>query len=187
MLEAVIAHQAQVASVAVVQPAPAHVSQTPPWYRPLTAQCVIEEANRQRLNPWKVATVLKVEGGRVGMFSQNKNGSYDIGPMQVNSVHLPDLSKLYGLPQHTIAQLLAYDGCFNVAVAAWLLRKRTNEAGGDFWRGIGRYHSKNAPAAQRYIRRAEAALQELQESAARASAATQTRLYTVSHVSGSTQ
>jgi hypothetical protein len=60
---------------------------------------------------------------------------------------------MYGIPEAAVSTLLAYDGCFNVAVGAWLLRKRTNEAAGDFWYGIGRYHSAAKPDRNRYILR----------------------------------
>ena len=96
---------------------------------------------------------MKTEDGRVGAFSPNSDGSYDIGPMQVNTIHLVDMSKVFGTSPSQLAQLLAYDGCFNVSVGAWLLRTKTNEAAGDFWYGIGRYHSKTPSKSTRYIRR----------------------------------
>jgi hypothetical protein len=73
--------------------------------------------------------------------------------MQVNSVHLPELSKIYGIPPAAVSELLAYHGCFNVAVGAWLLRRRTNEAAGSFWYGIGRYHSAAKADSSKYILR----------------------------------
>lgn len=161
MLEAVVIEQAQLASVVEVRPAPAHITQTPPWYRPVTAQCVLEEAQRQQIEPIKLVSVLSHEAGRVGQFTPNSNGSYDIGPMQVNTVHLPDLAKTYGLPKSTVAQLLAYDGCFNVAVGSWLLRQATNAVNGDFWRGIGRYHSRTPERANSYILRVHGSMQKL--------------------------
>lgn len=158
MLEGALIEQAAAASVVVTNPPPAHVAVAPGWYRPLSATCVLTEAARQHLEPVKVLGVLLAENGRVGQFSANTNGTYDIGPMQINTVHLPDLAATYATSTATIAQLLAYDGCFNVAVGAWLLRKRTDEAGGDFWRGIGRYHNKKPELARRYILRVHAAM-----------------------------
>lgn len=129
--------------------------------RPVTAECLLAEAQRQSLEIVKVLAVLKTEGGRVGQFSPNTDGSYDIGPMQVNTIHLPELAKTFGRSQDYVARLMAYDGCFNVAVGAWLLRKRTNEANGDFWYGIGRYHSKTTVYSHRYIQKVHAVMQEL--------------------------
>lgn len=138
----------------VVEIRPGHVQYAmPAWVKPVTPQCVVEAANRQSLELVKVLAVMKTEGGHVGEYSRNSNGSYDIGPMQVNSIHLPELSKVYGIPEADMSQLLAYHGCFNVAVGAWLLRRRTNEAAGDFWYGIGRYHSAAKADSKKYILR----------------------------------
>lgn len=153
MLEAALIELAQKASVVQVAPAPSRTVTARAWPKPVTAECVVAEAQRQSLELVKLMAVMKTEAGRVGMFSRNTDGSYDIGPMQVNSIHLPELSKTFGVPPAAVAQLLGYDGCFNVAVGAWLLRKRTNEANGDFWYGIGRYHSKTPIHARRYILR----------------------------------
>ena len=151
MFDAAMVEQLQKASVLDTRPAPARMTTTPAWYRPVTPQCFLEAATRQSLEPWRLLAVMKVENGRVGMFSPNSNGSYDIGPMQVNSIHLQDMSGVYGVPRERLAQLLAYDGCFNVSVGAWILRTRTNEVGGDFWYGIGRYHSRTPVHSTRYI------------------------------------
>lgn len=153
MFDVALVEQMQKASVVDTRPAPASLTTTPTWYRPVTEQCFLEEAKRQSLEPWRLLAVMKAESGRVGMFSQNANGSYDIGPMQVNTVHLDDMSRVFGVKKAQLAQLLGYDGCFNVSVGAWLLRTKTNEAGGDFWYGIGRYHSKSGHNSTRYILR----------------------------------
>lgn len=152
MLEAALIQEAQRASVVEVRAERVRYA-TPDWVKPVTPQCVVEEANRQSLEVVKVLAVMKTEGGRLGEYSRNSNGSFDIGPMQVNTIHLPELSKIYAIAPADVSQLLAYDGCFNVAVGAWLLRKRTNEAAGDFWYGIGRYHSSTRLASNKYILR----------------------------------
>lgn len=153
MLEFAILEQAARASIVETRAAPAEVTQTPSWARPVTATCIVEEAARQSMDVLKVLAVLAAENGRVGQFVRNTNGSYDIGPMQINTIHLPELARTFGVSAPTMAQLLAYDGCFNVAVGAYVLRKRTNEASGDFWYGIGRYHSKTEVHSTRYIYR----------------------------------
>lgn len=104
---------------------------------------------------------MRTENGRIGEFSLNSNGTYDMGPMQVNTVHLQDMSKDFGVGTRELAQLLAYDGCFNVAVGAWLLRRRTNEANGDFWYGIGGYHSKTPSKSAKYILQVHSHMQDI--------------------------
>ena len=170
MLEAVLLEHVQKASVVASSPAPAGVTTYPGWVRPVTASCVVAESERQSLGLLKVLAVMKAENGRVGQFVLNSNGSYDIGPMQVNTIHLPELAKTFRVSEGTVAQLLAYDGCFNVAVGAWLLRLRTNEAQGDFWYGIGRYHSKTTAYSNSYILRVHAVMQGLVKGEERAMA-----------------
>ena len=170
MLDAVLLEQVQKASIFESKPAPARVTTYPGWARPVTTSCVIAEAARQSLDLLKVLAVMKAENGRVGQFVLNSNGSYDIGPMQVNTIHLPELAKTFGVPGDRVAQLLAYDGCFNVAVGAWLLRVRTNEAAGDFWYGIGRYHSRTTVYSNIYILRVHSVMQGLVKGEERATA-----------------
>jgi hypothetical protein len=152
MLDVALIQETHRASVLETRPGQVQYA-TPEWVKPVTPQCVVEEAGRQSIELVKLLAVMKAEGGRLGEYSRNSNGSYDIGPMQVNTIHLPELSKTYGIPEATVSKLLAYNGCFNVAVGAWMLRMRTNEAAGDFWYGIGRYHSFARLDANKYILR----------------------------------
>ncbi|WP_137917036.1 lytic transglycosylase domain-containing protein [Hydrogenophaga sp. 2FB] len=151
MLDALILDQIQRATPAIVASAPAWITSMPSAASPITVSCFHHEAARQQIEPLKLLAVLKTEGGRLGSFVRNSNGTYDIGPMQINTVHLDDLAKTLSTTKSVVAQKLAYDGCFNVAVGAWMLRLRTNEAGGDFWFGIGRFHSKTPAVRNRYI------------------------------------
>ena len=161
MWELALAEQLHKASVVDTRPAPASLTVAPAWYRPVTPACFTEAARRQALEPWRLLAVLKAEGGRVGTFSSNTNGSYDIGPMQVNTIHLDELSRIYQTERSRLAQLLAYDGCFNVSIGAYILRKRTNEAKGDFWYGIGGYHSKTPSKSAPYILRVHGHMQDI--------------------------
>jgi hypothetical protein len=145
----------------VARTLPADFAPPSPWMRPVTQECVKVEAARQQLELVKLMAVLKTEGGRVGMARRNTDGSYDLGPMQVNTVNLPDLVKQFRVPASALINVLINDGCFNVAVGAWLLRERTNQAGGDFWYGIGRYHSKTPAHAYPYILRVHKSMEAI--------------------------
>ncbi|MCZ8256960.1 MAG: lytic transglycosylase domain-containing protein [Polaromonas sp.] len=138
-------------NVVDVRPAPAWAG-NPITSRPATLACFHQAAKRQALEPIKVLAVLRTENGRLGSFVFAPKGqSWDIGPMQINSIHLGEFAQVFGVPPAQMASLLAYDGCFSLEVGAYLLRRRTNEASGDFWRGIGRYHSKTAAPAAVYM------------------------------------
>lgn len=91
--------------------------------------------------------VLRTEGGWVGLKKRNSNGSYDMGPAQINTIHLPELAKS-GITE----AMLVGDACVNVYVAAYRLRVEIERAG-DFWRGVGNYHSRTPTYHQRYLQR----------------------------------
>lgn len=109
-------------------------------------------------------SILKVEGGEVGTKHRNANGTYDYGPMQVNSSWLPKFSRWYaGAPsmkkysdrsrQNILRHALINDSCFNISIGSWLLRQGMNEAGdGHFWEGVGYYHSHNTLLKRQYQR-----------------------------------
>lgn len=82
-----------------------------------------------------IISVLSVEGGEVGMASPNSNGTYDYGPMQINSIWVDKL-RPFGVTRHE----LQYDPCINVMVGAWILGTNIADSP-DLWQGVGGYHS----------------------------------------------
>lgn len=105
--------------------------------------CIGDAARRFRIPASLIRAVMDVEGGSTGRVSHNTNGSYDIGPMQINSIWLPEVERRGGS-----LQLLLHHGCANVHFGAWLLARelggidiaRIDRAG--FWRAVGNYHSR---------------------------------------------
>ena len=57
--------------------------------------CVKKSSIHYKLNPLVLKAILKVEGGKIGTVSKNTNGSYDLGLMQINTIHLPDIKKRF--------------------------------------------------------------------------------------------
>ena len=94
-----------------------------------------------------VQAIKEVESGESlgAPVSVNRNGTEDIGLMQINS------SWLATLRGHGISREGLLDACVNVHVGAWILRRAINDAGGDVWAGVGAYHSPT-PARQRNYR-----------------------------------
>jgi len=122
--------------VASVQPA---TKATKAGGRPSKAendQCVVSAAARYSIPVPVFQAVLRTEGGWTGLKKRNTNGSYDLGPAQINTIHLPELRQ-YGITEANLAN----DTCTNLHVAAYRIRSEINRVG-DFWRGIGNYHSR---------------------------------------------
>ncbi|WP_434523827.1 lytic transglycosylase domain-containing protein [Photorhabdus asymbiotica] len=82
------------------------------------------------------------------MQNKNKNGTIDYGAFQVNTVWAKELQKYKITPEH-----LTNNFCISAYSSAYIIRYRINEAGGNFWDGIGRYHSKTPSLKNAYIKR----------------------------------
>lgn len=109
--------------------------------------CINEAAIEYHVPAKLIISVLETERGKVGEIVKNKNGSYDIGLMQINSTWIPYLAK-HGVTEESIR----YDGCTNVKVGAWILGKKI--AGeNDLLVGVGDYNSHTEHFNRRYANR----------------------------------
>ncbi len=109
--------------------------------------CVNDSAIFYHVPAKLIISVLQVEQGRIGKIIKNSNGTYDIGPMGVNSLWLPELKKR-GISEQAIQS----DPCQNVRVGTWILSKKL-AARENLAQGIGDYNSRHAPFNQRYYER----------------------------------
>lgn len=121
------------------------------------AACLLIAAQTYQVPPGVLLGIMQVEGGRIGQAVGNTNGSYDLGPMQVNTVWLPTLARKWNTSQSTAMRWLRDDGCVNMAVSAWILRQRINYTG-DLWSGIAGYHSLTPGIGSRYASRVASAM-----------------------------
>lgn len=102
------------------------------------------------LPPRVLPSIQRVEGGSVGSVSRNRDGSADIGVMQVNTVWLAPLARVSRLPPAEVERRLIFDACFNISAAGLILRQRLIEDGGDLMRAVGDYHSRTPALNARY-------------------------------------
>ncbi|MCP1213814.1 transglycosylase SLT domain-containing protein [Acetobacter okinawensis] len=111
--------------------------------------CAIDAANQYRISVPLFLGILATEGGRVGQTVRNHNGTYDMGPAQINSSHLPELANK-GITRDQIVN----DGCLNVHIGAWILaRELGNETPlhpKEFWQRVGNYNSRTPEYNQAY-------------------------------------
>ncbi|GGF27583.1 hypothetical protein GCM10011611_37000 [Aliidongia dinghuensis] len=124
------------------------------------AACIYLAAEAAKLPPPILMTVLTVEAGHEGTHAHNSNGTEDYGPGQINTVWIGEIAQAIRRSPEETRALLQYDGCFNIRVTATLLRRQINAAG-EFWTGVGWYHSRNKAESLRYIRRVIATAKRL--------------------------
>ncbi|OFW82637.1 MAG: transglycosylase [Alphaproteobacteria bacterium GWF2_58_20] len=118
------------------------------------AKCLLVAAQTYNVPPAVLMGIHYVEGGKVGMQTgPNVNGTYDLGPMQVNTIWLPKLMREWRVDRRTAHAWVRDDVCTNVGVAGWILRQKINEEGGSLARGIAAYHSKTAWRGKAYLKK----------------------------------
>ncbi|PJB72892.1 MAG: transglycosylase [Alphaproteobacteria bacterium CG_4_9_14_3_um_filter_47_13] len=106
------------------------------------AACIFMAAQTYGLPPAVLLGIYQIEAGRVGQeVGPNRNGSYDLGPMQINTIWVPELAAQWGVSAGTARHWLRDDPCTNVGVAAWILRTHLDETN-DLSRAIAQYHSR---------------------------------------------
>lgn len=98
--------------------------------------CINRAAMEFHVPATLIVSILSIERGANGTISRNKNGTYDMGTMQINSKWLPTLKK-YGYSENDII----YDTCKNVYVGTWILANKISK-NNELWKGVGDYHSR---------------------------------------------
>ncbi|KLR58980.1 lytic transglycosylase domain-containing protein [Diaphorobacter sp. J5-51] len=100
-----------------------------------SATCFDEAAKRYGVPPALLKAISTVEsGGNPNARNVNKNGSYDIGHMQINSSWLPTLAKF------NIDEKALGDACVNTNVGAWVLAHNIARYGLS-WEAVGAYNA----------------------------------------------
>ena len=120
---------------------------TVPPARSLTSDCVAGAALEYGVPLAALMGILAAEGGKEGEALGNTNGTWDLGPFQVNTCHLNTLADQGFTPEDILV-----DGCMNARAAAWILRREYTRTG-DLWSAIGRYHSRTPTLHAAYIAR----------------------------------
>lgn len=107
-------------------------------------ECINHAAIAYHVPATLITSILLTEGGKVGSATPNKNGSYDYGPMQINTIWLNKLHE-FGITQDDIQ----YNPCINVWVGTWILSQRIADATNLSY-GVGSYNSYSPPQNYRY-------------------------------------
>ena len=103
--------------------------------------CMALVAQIYTLPPRVLPSIQAVEGGAPGIVHLNRDGSEDLGVMQVNTLWIPRLAAYTRLDPATVRQLLLTRACFNIAAAGLIMRTYLDEAKQDLMQAVGNYHS----------------------------------------------
>lgn len=115
---------------------------------PCYAGCFMVAAYQFNLDPRLIYAVAKNESNlKADITHINDNGTYDIGLMQINSIHLVTLNKK-GIKKEEL-----FNECKNIMIGSWLLRKSVDDANGDIWKGVSYYHSRNVKYGRPYMKK----------------------------------
>lgn len=125
------------------------------------ATCLMMAAQTYNVPPAVMLGIMHVEGGRVGQaVGPNQNGTYDLGPMQINTLWVKQLARHWNVQYNTAFSMIKDDPCINVSVAAWILRQRLNESG-NLTLAIAHYHSKTPKFGYVYARKVIGAIRRM--------------------------
>ncbi len=103
--------------------------------------CMLVVAHLYALPPSALPAIQAVEGGAVGVVHHNRNGTDDLGPMQVNTFWIMPLARASGLSPVAVWSRLIGDPCFNITAAGAILRVYLDETHDNLMLAIGDYHS----------------------------------------------
>ena len=100
-----------------------------------TTPCWDQAAKYHGLDPWLLYAVAYVESRHnPSVISKpNRNGTYDIGLMQINSIWLPELRR-YGIDTRMLK-----NACASTYVGAWVMAKNVRRYGYS-WKAIAAYN-----------------------------------------------
>jgi soluble lytic murein transglycosylase-like protein len=102
---------------------------------PAAADCFDAAGERHGVSAAILRAIACVESNHNHLaVNRNRNGSIDVGVMQINSLWLPVLGK-FGIEQDHL-----WDLCTNIHVGAWILAHNIQTVGLG-WRAIGAYNA----------------------------------------------
>jgi hypothetical protein len=129
--------------------------------------CMLAAAQFYHLPPRVLPAIHAVEGGFPGAIHPNRDGSDDLGVMQINTRWVAPLTALLNrhaappMAQDVVHDRLVTDSCFNIAAAAAIVQAEWLGAGQDWLRAVGNYHSHTPHLHDDYLARVTQAARTL--------------------------
>ena len=120
-------------------------------------KCILRSARKYQIYPGLIEAIIAVESNfNPRAINRNKNGSVDVGLMQINSFWFPRLKK-YGISVEDL-----FDPCVNVEVGTWILAQCVAEHGYT-WEAVGCYNAVNPVKRKRYAWKIYQMLQKIKQ------------------------
>ncbi|QGZ66966.1 transglycosylase SLT domain-containing protein (plasmid) [Paraburkholderia acidisoli] len=99
------------------------------------ADCLDDAAAYRHISAQLVRAIARQESGmRADAVNTNRNGTEDIGLMQINSSWLPTLAR-FGIRREHL-----FNACVNAYVGTWILASNIRQFG-PTWKAVGAYNS----------------------------------------------
>lgn len=134
------------AATSSVQAAERHRTLYPniPWSNQ-NQPCYDEAAAYHKVDPWLLYAIAKVESSHnpTAINRANRNGTYDRGLMQINSIHYGTLKK------HGIDASALDNACASTYIGAWVLADKMRVYGNS-WKAIASYNVGSVNNEARY-------------------------------------
>ncbi len=106
-------------------------------HSPAAFACWEEAGLRYGVNPALLMAIARTESSmNPNAVNRNRNGSYDLGLMQINSSWFPMLRK-YGITEQQLRQ-----PCFSIHVGAWIMAQNMQRYGNS-WDAVGAYNTSH--------------------------------------------
>jgi soluble lytic murein transglycosylase-like protein len=99
-------------------------------------RCIAEASEKWEVPELLIHAVASKEGGKPGTASRNNNGTYDLGPAQINTSVWETFFRPHGIEWTRLRD----DVCFNFQAATWLLKRNYEIKGRDWQRAVVAYH-----------------------------------------------
>lgn len=116
------------------------------WFSCAHADCFDVAGQRYNLNADLLRSIAYYESHmNPAAVHRNANGTVDLGLMQINSIHLPELA------QAGIEPSALRNACVNASAGAALLREQIDQSGST-WVAVGQYHSHTGELRDTYAR-----------------------------------
>ena len=122
-----------------------------PIEEPTFLACVAEAEQKYEVPSCILRAVHEVESSgdlAPGLVRSNSNRTKDYGVTQINTVWTDYFQRNFGITPLQFAN----NACLAVNGTAYIIRHEIN-ASGDFWTGVGRYHSRTPIEHDKYVRK----------------------------------